>query len=73
MEETKDNSPKLKYKGSINDNKIKTINNYLGNSILPEEDDPYIDTKQCYFCLYNKIYCQLQDEPTTSGLKTQEW
>jgi len=39
--------------------KLKRINNYLQTNRFPTKDDPYIDKKSCYFCLYRNI-CQLQ-------------
>jgi len=38
-------------------NKITAINHYIDIQQLPTMDDPYIDTKACFFCLYKKI-CQ---------------
>ncbi len=39
--------------------KIKRINWYLTNNKQPTADDPYVDTKKCFFCLYDKI-CHLK-------------
>jgi len=39
--------------------KIKRINWYLSNNKQPTSDDPYVDTKKCFFCLYNDI-CHLK-------------
>lgn len=38
-------------------NKINAINHYMEIQQLPNMDDPYIDTKACFFCMYKKI-CQ---------------
>lgn len=38
--------------------KIQYINYYLDNNLLPGSDDPFVDKKKCYFCLYRKI-CDL--------------
>jgi len=35
--------------------KINQINHHLSKSIVPPLDNKYINTKDCYFCLYNKI------------------
>ncbi len=36
-------------------NKIEAINHYITVQQLPEMSDPYIDKKQCFFCLYKRI------------------
>lgn len=36
-------------------NKIKAINHYVDTETLPPENDPFIDKKKCYFCLYKSI------------------
>lgn len=36
-------------------NKIKAINHYMDIQQLPNMDDPYIDKKSCFFCLYKRI------------------
>jgi hypothetical protein len=35
--------------------KITQINYHLNNKTIPSLDNQYIDKKDCYFCLYNKI------------------
>jgi CRISPR/Cas system-associated exonuclease Cas4 (RecB family) len=37
------------------EDKIKEINLYLDKKTPPPLDHKYIDKKDCYFCLYNKI------------------
>lgn len=37
------------------DHKIKAINDYMDKQQLPSLDDPYVDTKACFFCIYKKI------------------
>lgn len=39
------------------ENKIKAINYYVENNILPPTDDPFIDKSACFFCMYKDI-CQ---------------
>ena len=46
-----DSSPYINYIES----KIKEINYYMEKKTLPPLDHKYIDKKDCYFCLYNKI------------------
>lgn len=36
-------------------NKISAINYYLDKQQLPDLTDSYIDTKQCFFCLYKRL------------------
>ncbi len=40
--------------------KLDRINYYLDNNLMPKEDDEFIDTSKCFFCLYkqlcNKVY-----------------
>ncbi|MFW6247160.1 MAG: hypothetical protein ACOC22_03260, partial [bacterium] len=38
--------------------KIERINYYLDNNKIPPADDPYIDRKKCFFCLY-KDNCEV--------------
>ena len=42
------------------ENKIKRINWYVDNNKLPGIDDPYIDTKGCYFCRYS-LGCEMRE------------
>jgi len=35
--------------------KLDRINYYLDNNLIPDNNDPFIDKKKCYFCLYKKI------------------
>jgi len=37
------------------DDKIKEINKHLSETTVPPLTNKYIDEKDCYFCLYNKI------------------
>jgi len=48
---------KINYSSYIEyiDDKIKEINNHLSESSIPPLTNKYIDEKDCYFCLYNKI------------------
>jgi len=41
------------------ENKIKYINYYVDNNIIPPADDPFIDTKACFFCLYSRGVCDI--------------
>jgi hypothetical protein len=40
-------------------NKIEAINKYVDTQQIPPMDDPFIDTKQCFFCL-NRSTCNRQ-------------
>lgn len=35
--------------------KINTLNNYLNNNKIPPMNDPYINSKGCFFCIYKDI------------------
>lgn len=37
------------------DKKIKAINQYLNTNTIPDKNDPYIDKKSCFFCMYNRM------------------
>ena len=39
-------------------NKIAAINWYIDNNKIPTKDDPFVDTKKCFFCLYQRN-CEL--------------
>jgi len=41
------------------ENKIKYINYYIDNNIIPPADDPFIDKSACFFCLYSREVCDL--------------
>lgn len=38
--------------------KIAAINWYIDNNKIPTKEDPFVDTKKCFFCLYQKN-CEL--------------
>jgi len=35
--------------------KIEKINYYLDNNLMPPNDDPFIDKKKCFFCMYKQL------------------
>jgi len=41
------------------ENKIKYINYYVDNQILPPAEDPFIDKSACFFCLYSRGVCDI--------------
>lgn len=41
------------------EHKIKAINKYVDEKIVPDKSDPYIDNKKCFFCPY-RIGCNLK-------------
>ena len=42
------------YESYIKD-KLQVLNHFLSTNTIPPLDNKYIDKKDCYFCLYNKI------------------
>lgn len=38
--------------------KLKAINDHLNNNTVPPMNNPYINTKGCYFCIYKNICSQ---------------
>lgn len=49
-----DPTPYIKYIKS----KIDNINYYINHNKLPTKDDPFVDKKKCFFCLYQST-CEL--------------
>lgn len=49
-----DVSPHINYVVS----KLNAINKYLNTNTLPPMDDPFINNKSCYFCLYKRVCSQ---------------
>lgn len=41
------------------ESKIKYINYYIDNNIIPPANDPFIDKSACFFCLYKNGVCNL--------------